>query len=174
MKFCTECGQKLEDSQKFCTQCGKKISDASTSGDEIQRILAKPWSKITPEDRKILCIPDLGGAFGVGQPISKSCVKNQNSSSLSEQDIEITKTWVFPPQGCPIADHKYLDGQMVLANEAFEIPNGEFTGCSSDGPSLFGLPELDENCTCFLVAGVFKKGTTQQEKSGYNSPLSGT
>jgi len=105
----------------------------------------------------------------VGQPISKSYVTNQNSSSLSEQDIEITKTWVIPPQGCPIADHKFLDGQMVLVNEAFEIPNGEFTGCRAEGPALFGLPELDENCTCFLVVGVFKKGTAQQENKSDGS-----
>jgi hypothetical protein len=159
MKFCTECGQKLADNQPFCTQCGKKISYSPTSGEEIQRILAKPWSQVTTEERKILCTPDLGVAIGSGQIPSKSCISNASPSSTPEQDIEITKTWVIPPQGCPVEDHKFLDGQMVLASETFEIPDGDFAGCCADGPSLFGLSELDDNCTCFMVAGVFESGT---------------
>jgi hypothetical protein len=127
---------------------------------EIQRILAKPWSQITVEDRKILCVPDLGGAFGVGFPIIKSPETKQNIPLIPEQNVEITKTWVIPPQGCPIEDHKFLDGQMVLADEDFKIPEGEFANCRAPAPLLFGLPELDDDCTCFMVAGVFEKGTT--------------
>jgi hypothetical protein len=159
MKFCTECGQKLAGNQPFCTQCGKKISHATTPGEEIQRILAKPWSQVTVQERKILCIPDLGVAFGLGRGSSKPGIPDASPTSLPEQDIEITKTWVIPPHGCPVADHKFLDGQMVLASDTFEIPDGEFAGCCADGPSLFGLPELDDNCTCFMVAGVFESGT---------------
>ena len=133
------------------------------SGEEIQKILDKPWSEVTIEERKTLCTNDLGVHFSGGHGISKGEYLNKFPQKVDrevpEEMIEITKTWVIPPEGCPIPAHKLLDGQMILANEDFSIPNGEWAGYSAPSPSLFGIPELDENCTCFMVAGIFEKGT---------------
>lgn len=86
----------------------------------------------------------------------------KNFPSLPEEDSEMIKTWLIPPQGCPVADHKFLDRQIVLANEYFKIPQGVFTNVRADGPRLFGVPELDNNCTCFRITSVCKKGTTSE------------
>lgn len=86
----------------------------------------------------------------------------KNVPSLPKEDTEITKTWLIPPQGCPVADHKFLDGQMILADEYFKIPQGIFADFRADGPRLFGVPELDNNCTCFRITSVCRKGTLSE------------
>jgi len=135
-----------------------KISDSTSYADEIQRILSKPWSQVTSDERKTLCTSDIGVMpFSIKIPNSRG--KKQKSNQLSEKDIEITKTWVIPPEGCPISEHKLIDGQMVTAMERFEIPSGEYATCQADGPGLFGIEELDDGCKCFLVSGVFEKDT---------------
>ena len=91
----------------------------------------------------------------------------QSESILSAFDtakndgLEITKTWVTPPEGCPIQAHKLLDGQTVLGDELFHIDSGDFAGYQADGPGLFGEPELDDNCKCWLVAGIASKRTVK-------------
>jgi hypothetical protein len=131
------------------------------SGEEIQRILEKPWSQVTQEDRKILCTPYLGvkisgSVNSKGEYLDKFPQKIKRE--VPEEMIELAKTWVISPEGCPIKYHKILDGQMVIASEMFEISAGLYEGFKADGPRLFGVHELDDDCTCFLVTGIVKKG----------------
>ena len=160
MNFCTECGHKLEEKPNYCPECGKRIPSSPVTGEEIQRILEKPWSQVTIEERKILCTPDLGCSFGQTKSAGSSSIDNivKEPSGLP-LNPEITKTWVIPPEGCPIPAHKLLDGQMVLGDEDFTIPRDKWAGYRAPTPSLFGVSELDENCTCFMVAGIFESGT---------------
>jgi hypothetical protein len=74
-----------------------------------------------------------------------------------EQDIEITKTWVTAGDDRVREDHAAMDGQEVLADEMFRIPEGPNAGMEADGPGLFGIPEEDINCRCWMVAGVRNK-----------------
>jgi len=39
----------------------------------------------------------------------------------------------------------------------FVIPSGDYRGFKADGPGLFGVPELDINCRCYLVTDVKQK-----------------
>jgi len=76
---------------------------------------------------------------------------------LSEEEIDITKTWVTVADDRVRDAHELLDGQTVSANDMFVIPSGDYRGFKADGPGLFGVPELDINCRCYLVTDVKQK-----------------
>lgn len=76
--------------------------------------------------------------------------------SLKVEGIRVTKTWVTAGDDNVRDAHILLDGQTVEGDELFEIPSGEWAGYTADGPGLFGLPELDFNCRCTIVGGVFR------------------
>lgn len=44
MKYCTSCGEKLNDSAKFCTNCGEKIIDDKKKNEAPKPITKKPAS----------------------------------------------------------------------------------------------------------------------------------
>jgi hypothetical protein len=85
-------------------------------------------------------------------------VQNESVAlSITEADesgIEITKTWVSAGDSKVRDSHAALDGQTVGAQEKFTIPSGPNKGTQADAPGLFGIPEEDYNCRCWVVAGV--------------------
>ena len=44
MKFCTNCGEKLNDGAKFCINCGAKIIDDKKKNEAPKSIAKKPAS----------------------------------------------------------------------------------------------------------------------------------
>lgn len=86
----------------------------------------------------------------------------QSFKDVAEEDIEITKTWVTAGDERVRDSHAAMDGQTVGADEYFVIPPGlPNSGAQADGPGLFGIPEEDINCRCWIVAGVSKRGTEE-------------
>lgn len=75
----------------------------------------------------------------------------------SEQDIQLTKTWVTAGDSKVRDDHAAMDGQTVDVDDVFTIPSGPNAGMTADGPGLFGIPEEDYGCRCWVVAGVRNK-----------------
>ena len=90
---------------------------------------------------------DLGHQF-------QSDATQQSFDEAQDQGIRITKTWVTAGDNKVRDDHAALDGQTVGADEQFEIPDGPNRGMRADGPGLFGIPEEDYNCRCYIVAGI--------------------
>ena len=46
MKFCTECGSKLEGKVKFCSDCGTRVEAAGETVEATPRAAVKPESKV--------------------------------------------------------------------------------------------------------------------------------
>jgi hypothetical protein len=49
MKYCTNCGEKLNEGAKFCTSCGTKIADGSNKNESSEEKQQKPVSEL-PND----------------------------------------------------------------------------------------------------------------------------
>jgi hypothetical protein len=87
----------------------------------------------------------------------QSDVSQMAVTEAQDNGIEVTKTWVTAGDNRVRDDHAALDGQTVGAEEMFTIPSGPNKGMEADAPGLFGIPEEDINCRCFVVAGVRKR-----------------
>jgi hypothetical protein len=74
--------------------------------------------------------------------------------TATDAGIVVTKTWVTAGDDKVRDDHAALDGQTVNADEMFTIPSGPNQGMQADGPGLFGIPEEDINCRCWIVGGI--------------------
>jgi hypothetical protein len=84
----------------------------------------------------------------------QSDTMQESFDTATDKGIRITKTWVTAGDDRVREDHADLDGQTVNADEMFVIPSGPNRGVEADGPGLFGLPEEDINCRCWIVAGI--------------------
>ena len=87
----------------------------------------------------------------------QSDTQQQAIDRMSEEDIEIYKTWVTVGDNRVREAHEILDGQKVSANDMFEIPSGDYRGFKADAPGLFGIEALDINCRCYMVTSVEPK-----------------
>jgi hypothetical protein len=87
----------------------------------------------------------------------QSDTQQQVIDRMSEEEIQITKTWVTVGDDRVRPAHELLDGQTVDASEFFEIPSGDYAGFKADGPGLFQEPALSYGCRCFLTVGVRPK-----------------
>ena len=126
------------------------------SSQELQKILDKPWSEVTIEDRKILCsnnvklphAPHEKTSPNIGRVIEKIYLRDWDAMSdearaayqspvekalKNDKDAGLfpTKIWVIPPEGCPIEVHKFLDGQTRDANELFTIGEDTWSAAGS-------------------------------------------
>jgi hypothetical protein len=84
----------------------------------------------------------------------QSDTMQESFDTAEKAGITITKTWVTAGDDRVREDHDALDGQTVGADEKFTIPDGPNAGMQADGPGLFGIPEEDYNCRCWIVAGI--------------------
>ena len=268
MGNCIVCGKSLGffSLKNKCDDCKSTEQKKDISAEEIQKILDKPWSEVTINDRRKICTSDPGFSIGksgitmrIPKDVADRLIQSSKTDEIPKKTIEITaigntepicpycnyqfkkfplkktkcpncnnfvrsrkrpldnkkvllkeeqmaelaaqewakweqslpkrdshpisrealqaevereqernknifptKTWVIPPEGCPIEVHKFLDGQTRDANEFFTIGEDTWSTAGSgtewDGyqamcPKQFGEPALDDNCRCWIVAG---------------------
>ena len=105
-------------------------------------------------------IKDYARAVRMNEDMGHQVQNDTITRSVVEADengVEVTKTWVSAGDSKVRDSHAALDGQTVGAQEKFTIPSGPNKGLEADAPGLFGIPEEDYNCRCWVVAGVRRK-----------------
>lgn len=177
----------IKNEQSGYSILGRKPEDRGhytpVSSNVITKILNKPWSEVTIEDRQKLCTSDL--EMRVSAEVKRKllqyepCVdisEDMNTHHVSQEAIRAclesgkekglypTLTWVIPPECCPIESHKLLDGQTIDVDEKFVVPSGEWKGYEAQVPGEFGEPALDYNCRCWVVGDMRVRNKTDRKR----------
>lgn len=74
-------------------------------------------------------------------------ISNTSALNTARRAGATTKTWVTMADDKVRDPHVYLDGITVGIDDEFVT----YDGGHAQAPGLFGVPELDINCRCFLV-----------------------
>lgn len=85
--------------------------------------------------------------------VSQDAIREAGDTA-GKRGVVVTKTWVSAGDDKVRDAHAALDGQTVEGDEDFVVPSGEYRGARAPAPGQFGIPALDANCRCWLVAGT--------------------
>jgi hypothetical protein len=87
--------------------------DRPISGDEIQKILDKPWSEVTIEERQKLCKPDPNFSIGKGdismripKEVAQKLIQSSQIEEIPKKTVPITAIGNTDPI-CPYCNYKF-------------------------------------------------------------------
>ncbi|NWG28209.1 MAG: tetratricopeptide repeat protein [Ignavibacteriaceae bacterium] len=109
MKYCPECGFKIEGEFKFCPNCGSQINSSNKENDvAIQRIICKNCGEENPIDNT--------ECFSCGIPLKESRNKKQTSSKQESKKNALKKSESksFSDKGKTTGGEKVLDNKKIL------------------------------------------------------------
>ena len=99
VKFCTNCGNRLEDDDKFCTNCGQKVGDNRKEKEELQKWIEENKKRLEERERKrVRSIP-------------------KNKQNYSKESLEVN---VFEANKLKYVEKKVKDSYHNIELASFE------------------------------------------------------
>lgn len=143
-----------EDRNKLANLVSREIQKGVVDGVGVQG-LAKRLEQVTENDYKHSLL--------IARTESKRVRSETHQDALGEAvdaGLIIQEEWIHSGNtDNPRVNHEEMDGQRIAAGQNFVSPDGN----EAKAPGLFGVPEEDIQCGCWVADHVVGNSNTDQE-----------